>query len=226
MALPEVDMDSCCKKKRCLNGGNVGKLYDTCKPCPDNSYFDRDSCDCVPDRPTGYYAVGIIPNFAFSESVGPVDPPTAYGPHLIDTEEGGFIAINSRRENICSAMDENLPIGGRGEEWFEGEAIAGYKTEGKEDGCNSKICCTPSGNSFFCPFADVYPLYRIWFSGRLSEDGEPIPGFQYFPYLAGVSCTDFPSNTKRKVQVTILYGETYEECSEAMAAFLTSYDPS
>lgn len=222
MALPPVDMEDCCKKERCLVGENAGQIYNTCKPCPDNSSFDEATCDCVPDRPTGYYGVGVTPNFQFSEEEGPVDPPFAYGPHLIDVEEGGFIGFNSRRENICSAGDETLPIGGIGELWFEGEAVAGYKTEGGSKGCESKVCCTPSGNSFFCPFADVYPVYRIWFSGRLGEDEEPIPGFQYYPYLAGVSCSDFPANTKRKVQITIFYGETFQECSEAMASFLTS----
>ena len=46
MALPAVDMDSCCKKQRCLSGPNAGQVYDSCNPCQGLGDFNSETCDC------------------------------------------------------------------------------------------------------------------------------------------------------------------------------------
>lgn len=56
MSLPDVNMNSCCKKQRCLYGDNAGKVYDTCDPCQGVGTFDPGSCDCV-DLGTGFISV-------------------------------------------------------------------------------------------------------------------------------------------------------------------------
>jgi len=47
MALPSPDMESCCKKQRCLSGANAGQVYDSCEPCPAGQVFDTATCDCI-----------------------------------------------------------------------------------------------------------------------------------------------------------------------------------
>ena len=46
MALPVPDMDSCCKKRRCITGVNAGQIYDTCDPCQGQGTFNSATCDC------------------------------------------------------------------------------------------------------------------------------------------------------------------------------------
>lgn len=60
MVLPAPNMDSCCKKERCLSGPNVGSVYDVCEPCPPNNTFDEEQCDCISIFPTGSVQYRII----------------------------------------------------------------------------------------------------------------------------------------------------------------------
>ena len=46
MGLKQVDMSKCTAKCKCLNGPNVGQLYNVEQPCPYGYEFDAENCDC------------------------------------------------------------------------------------------------------------------------------------------------------------------------------------
>ena len=59
MTLPTPNMDSCCKKQRCLSGVNTGQVHDTCDPCQGSGFFNAALCDC---EGVGVYRVTVVSN--------------------------------------------------------------------------------------------------------------------------------------------------------------------
>ena len=198
MTCPTADMESCDKKCKCVGGPCAGTAYDCADPCGDLEVFDEASCECVLDPPPGYYSVGYEGNWdnAYARSATTI--------HYLDTTDGGKITFGGRQAFACG-VPETIP-NGASIEWFEGEAKAGYLSEGTGSCFISGLC---SGST------DTWPFYTILFQERTNG-----ASWVYTPYLNGIPCSRSPSNTKRISIVTIIYGETLAACQTAKDTYL------